>query len=346
MRKAEFILSKNAMLKQYAAIRKVSDSISYSFKTNEVVGMLLEGMTECSFTVHSESELARIRDRSRVWFVAQGWDGDGIARLMAKGIRSFIVDNEEDLGVLTACIAAGGEEIGLMLRMRMKEKTTKAEKHYVYGMHPSAISKMLPALRQNAGIGRLGVHFHRKTQNIGEWGLREEVQAMLGEKALGSIDLIDIGGGMPVEYKNYDVGNIQQILGNIGRLREWLNSEYNVKMIAEPGRFIAAPCISLAAGVMAVRGSTVILNCSAYNASMDTLVSNIKLKIEGEAEAGGGIQYSVKGCTPDSMDIFRYRAYFKSPPKVGDEIVFLNAGAYNFHTDFCDLPRLETVVIE
>jgi ornithine decarboxylase len=45
------------------------------------------------------------------------------------------------------------------------------------------------------------------------------------------------------------------------------------------------------------------------------------------------------------MDLFRYRVYLKEV-KVGDQLVFLNAGAYNFTTDFCDLEKLETQVVE
>ena len=45
------------------------------------------------------------------------------------------------------------------------------------------------------------------------------------------------------------------------------------------------------------------------------------------------------------MDLFRYRVFLKDP-KVGDKIVFLNAGAYNFATDFCGLKKLETVVVD
>jgi len=49
--------------------------------------------------------------------------------------------------------------------------------------------------------------------------------------------------------------------------------------------------------------------------------------------------------TPCSMDLFRYKAYLDNP-KVGDELVFLNAGAYNFTSDFCDLEKIETIVVD
>jgi len=45
------------------------------------------------------------------------------------------------------------------------------------------------------------------------------------------------------------------------------------------------------------------------------------------------------------MDIFRYKVYLNSP-KVGDKIRFLNAGAYNFSSDFCNLKKLKTEIVE
>jgi len=45
------------------------------------------------------------------------------------------------------------------------------------------------------------------------------------------------------------------------------------------------------------------------------------------------------------MDVFRYRAWLEDP-KVGDELVFINAGAYNFSSDFCDLEKLETEIVD
>ena len=70
----------------------------------------------------------------------------------------------------------------------------------------------------------------------------------------------------------------------------------------------------------------------------------VKLIVEGELEKGEGKPYVIKGVTPCSMDLFRYRVYLKEP-KVGDKIIFLNAGAYNFSSDFCNLNELETKVV-
>ena len=76
---------------------------------------------------------------------------------------------------------------------------------------------------------------------------------------------------------------------------------------------------------------------------MDTFAAHTRLLVENELEDGDA--YTIKGCTPDSLDVFRYRVFLKNP-KVGDKVVFLNAGAYTYTADFCALQKLETVVVE
>ena len=130
-----------------------------------------------------------------------------------------------------------------------------------------------------------------------------------------------------------------KILEKIKELREFLNSK-DIRMIIEPGRFIAASSIKLECNVVNVYDNNVIVDCSVYNSAMDTFVANIRLLVEEEKDEG--FCYTIKGITPDSLDIFRYKVYFDKEVKVGDKIIFLNAGAYNFSSGYFNLGRLET----
>ncbi len=343
MENAKFVLSKSAMLRQYSRLKEVADKISYSFKTNPTVGTLLEKYTDSLFTVHFAKSLERINDRGRVIFVAQSWNGKAIRELMKLGVHRFIVDNHNDLETLLKELKSK-DRIDLFLRLRMKERTIRTERHYVYGMYSAEVNRLVSGLRGDDRIEKLGVHFHRKTMNIGEWDLKSEMAEVLEEETLKAIDMLDIGGGIPIEYKNYNGDDLlPSIMGKIGEFRNWLNKEYGIMLIAEPGRFIAGPCISLDAGIIGINGNTVLINCSVFNSAMDTIVANIKLKVDGELERG--TPYLIKGCIPDSEDIFRYRVYLKKP-EVGDRIRFLNAGAYTYTTNFCDLDKLEYQMVE
>jgi len=339
---ARFILSKSRVIGQYNKIKQISDIVSYSVKTNPIVAEILEESTDSFFTVHFISSLEHVQDKKKILFFAQAWKNKELDILFEKRVDSFVVDNENDLNILLDYIKKNNKKINLLLRMRLKENTIRTGKHYVYGMYSQQVNKLIPELRKNKNINKLGIHFHRKTQNISEWSLKYELSESIPEEIIKQIDIVNIGGGMPISYKNYTGNLSQQIFNKIKELKEWLH-KYNIKMIVEPGRFIAGPGIKLETEIVNVYNNNIVINCSVFNSAMDTFVADIRLLVDGELK--NGTPYVIKGCTPDSMDIFRYRAYLDNP-KVGDKIVFLNAGAYTYSTDFCNLKKLETVIVD
>lgn len=340
--KARFLLSRSRAVAQYKTVKNICDTVSYSFKTNFEVGHVLEESTDSMFSVHSIESVGMIRDKSRVWFLSQAWDSEEIDALIGKGVDKFIVDNEVDLRTLLDYLAKNECTVQLLLRIRLKERTVHTGKHFVFGMFSDSAKKWLKELESNEKIARLGIHFHRKTQNLSEWSLKYELSSIFDDEDMKRMSIVNIGGGLPAEYKNFRPEVIGNIFREISELWEWLKG-FGIEMHVEPGRFIAAPSVVLEANVMSVYGQNIVVDCSVWNSAMDTFVANIRLLVEGELPEG--VKYCIKGSTPDSMDILRYRVYLPEV-KVGDRIRFLNAGAYNFHTDFCNLPKVKTVVVD
>lgn len=338
--KARFVLSKKKVIEKYQDMQRLADVVSYSYKTNPEVGRILQEKTDCHFSVHSIKNLENIKDPERVWFFAQAWDSRELEFIFQKKINKFVVDNEDDLKMLMNYIEAINTKISLLLRMKLKEHTIYTGKHYVYGLYSSKINKLIPRLKSNKNISVLGIHFHRKTQNVSEWSLKTELQETISSENLSKLDIVNIGGGIPAKYKNYNV-HLENIFNKINDCRNWLNN-YGIKMVIEPGRYIAASPVVLEAYIKAIYENNLVIDCSVYNAAMDVFVANIRLLVKGELDKGSA--YTIKGCTPDSMDIFRYKVYLNNP-KIGQKIVFLNAGAYNYSSDFCNLPKLKTIVV-
>jgi ornithine decarboxylase len=346
--KAKFLLSKSKLHEKYNETKKISDIVSYSFKTNFEIGHILEDETDSMFSIHSIESADMLKDMSRVWFIAQAWNEEELNMVFEKGITKFIIDNTMDLDKLLDYITKHDIKIELLLRIRLKEHTIHTGKYFVYGMKSDIVKKLIPKLKENSLITKLGLHFHRKTQNISEWGIKSELDSMYGEEILKKLDYVNIGGGLPAVYKNFRLETINYVIKKIEELKVWLNN-MDVKMIVEPGRFIAAPPIILEAKIMNIYDNNIIVNGSVWNAAMDTFVAHIRLLIENEIDDNNheieGKNYTIKGNSPDSMDILRYRVKLKNP-KIGDTIRFLNAGAYNFHTNFCNLPKLETIIVD
>ncbi len=171
--KARFILSKSKLMDKYKEIKKLADIVSYSYKTNSVIGKILEN-TDCMFSVHNIENLIQ-KDMKRVWFFAQAGNNKELKLLFEKGVTNFVVDNKNDLNILLNYIKQHDKKINLLLRMRLKEHTIQTGKHFVYGFYSNKINQLLPELRKNPNIEQLGIHFHRKTQNVSEWSLKQEL---------------------------------------------------------------------------------------------------------------------------------------------------------------------------
>jgi ornithine decarboxylase len=335
---AKFILSKKEAIKQLEIVKDISDEVSYSVKTNIEVAKVLEG--ECNFSVHSLQNLMLLEDKSKVWFFAQAWNKKLIKELLELGVKSFVVDNVNDLKSLLDNL---DQEINLLLRMKLREHTIHTGKHFVFGFNSNKINELIPELKENKLINKLGVHFHRKTQNVSEWSLKEELMDSISEENFSKIDYVNIGGGIPAQYKNFRKEVINYIFNKIKELKEFLNNK-GIKMIIEPGRFIAAPSVKLECEVINIYNNNVIVNASVYNSAMDTFIAHIRLLMDEEID-NSSFRYVIKGFTPDSLDIFRYSVYFNKKLKIGDKITFLNAGAYNYSSNYFNLDKVKTEIV-
>ena len=348
MKEPKFVISKSGIVKQFEKVGGLADIVSYSSKTNQTATGILEKETNAMFSVHFANELKHVKDKARVIFIAQAWSKEKIKELLGQGISQFIVDNESDLDCLLDYLRESETKISLLLRVKLRERTLKTERYFVFGMGSETVNKRIREIRADKKLGakikELGIHFHRKTQNMSEWDLQYAVSNILEQDTLKMIDLVDIGGGIPIDYANTNKKILPGIFKKIREFREWLN-EKNIRLIIEPGRFISGPPTKLVTTIIGIHENNIIVNASVYNTNLDALVVPVKLLVEGELSKEEGRPYVIKGATPCSMDLFRYRVYL-SEPKVGDEIVFLNAGAYNFHSDFCDLNRVETEIVD
>ena len=337
--KPHFILSKQKVQQQYNKVQQHTDSISYSSKTNPLLTPVLEQTTSCFFSIHFLNELKHIKDKSRVIFLAQAWNNEQIEYLLNQRVNHFVIDNESDLTIFLETIK--DRKTTLFLRLKLKEYTLRTEKYYVFGMTAEAIRKYILKLKNKKNL-TVGIHFHRKTQNIAEWNYQYELENICDDDTFKAITIINIGGGLPVEYANTNDKVIETIFTKIDELRKWLHTK-NIQLMLEPGRFISAPAIELNVRIIGIHENTIIVNASVYNTDMDALIVPVKLRIKEEVTKEEGKPFIIKGITPCSLDLFRYRAYLKNP-QIGGTLTFLNAGAYNFHTEFCNLDKIETVI--
>jgi len=343
---AKFILSKLVLFEQVKKLRALGLKISYSYKTNRVVGKVLQDLDSgVDFSIHAFEEIEDIRDKDKIWFFTQAESEEELVGLLDIGILNFVVDNEVDLERLLKVIDGRSVKINLSLRMKFMEHRIGTGKYFVYGMASNKVNKIINDLKDNLNIDQLGVHLHRKSQNTSEWEIKQEIEDSLDKESLERIDFVNLGGGLPSIYRSSSIDVSEYIFGKIKEVVEFLK-EKNIEIYIEPGRFLAAPCVKLETEVIQEYGGNLIVNTTIYNCALDNVLTGTKMLVEGELKGEeDGEVYLIKGNSPTRDDIFRYRVKL-AEKKVGDKIVFLNAGAYNYTTDFFGFKKLETEIVE
>jgi len=341
----KFILSKSKLLEQVKLLEDLGLKISYSYKTNHEVGNVLQEISSCDFSIHAEEEIEMIKDKSKISFFTQAESLEELKEILKNGIQTFVVDNEIDLERILQASKESDKKINLSLRMKFQEHRIGTGKYFVYGMSSKKINEIISEIKNNPFIEKLGVHIHRKSQNTSEWEIEEELKDSLTEDSLKRIDALNLGGGLPAKYRSYTSKILPYIFQKLTNAKKFLEG-YNIETIIEPGRFLAAPCIKLQTEIIQVQNNNLIVNTTIYNCALDNILTGTKMLVENElGEDNEGGYYLIKGNSPTRDDIFRYKVKLDNP-KVGDTITFLNAGAYNYTTDFFGYKKLRTEIVD
>lgn len=345
MHDARFILSKEILVDQVKKLEDLGLRVSYSYKTNRVAGNVLQKICpKVDFSIHAQEEISEIEDKSKIWFFTQAESVSEVEKLLEVGIKRFVVDNLVDYNNLFEAIKDTKYVIDLSLRMKFKEHRIGSGKYFVYGMGSKIINELILAL-DSKNIGSIGVHIHRKSQNITEWNIKEELEDSLSKEVLQKINFVNFGGGLPSVYRSNSEEIFPYIFEKLVEVRKYLD-KYKIVSYIEPGRFICAPAVKLVTNIIQVYDLNIVINTTIYNCALDTVLTGTKMLIDGELGDGEqGNYYLVKGNSPTRDDIFRYKVKLKDP-KIGDKLVFLNSGAYNYSTDFFGYKKLKTEIVE
>jgi ornithine decarboxylase len=355
---AKFILSKSILQEQINKLKNLNLKISYSYKTNRVVGKTIQQLDpEIQFSIHAQEEIQDIQDKSKIWFFTQAESEQELQQLINQNITNFVIDNEVDLQRILNTIQNQDKKINLSLRMKFMEHRIGTGKYFVYGMPSTTINKLIQQIKNNPEINKkinqLGIHLHRKSQNTSEWEIKQEIEDSLTPESLKNIDFINLGGGLPSIYRSSSIDVSKYIFNKINETVDYLKQN-NIQTFIEPGRFLAAPCIKLETEIIQIQeNKNIIVNTTIYNCALDNILTGTKMLVQGEKEnqIQQSIQtqepetqtYLIKGNSPTRDDIFRYKVTLPKK-QIGDKITFLNAGAYNYTTDFFGYRQIPTEI--
>jgi ornithine decarboxylase len=250
------------------------------------------------------------------------------------GVRDFVLDSTEELAKLLHEIAATevDDERGLIVRLALPKGSAVLDLSGKFGAAPALAAELLRAARPHAM--RLGISFHVGSQCLDPLAWRNAL-ALAGEvirDAGVDVEIVDIGGGFPVEYPDVQPAPLGAFLAEIEAGFERLNLP-NARLWAEPGRALVAGGGSVVVQVQHRRGEALYINDGIYGALADAGTLGFRypvrlLRPDGALHADAQIGFSFYGPTCDSADTMRGPFYLPADVQEGDWIEIGQLGAY------------------
>jgi ornithine decarboxylase len=271
-----------------------------------------------------------------------------IRNALAAGVTLFVADNPDEVRKFRRF----RERAQLLLRVSFRSPGAVSDLSRKFGCDPEAALD-LARLAAGLGIGIRGFSFHVGSQAPDALKHVEAIEAcaklllQARREKLGQFDVLDIGGGFPIDYAKRvpDIGRfcapIRKALSALPR---------SVRVIAEPGRYIAGPCAISVASVMgrAERGGMwwYYLDDGVYGCYSGQLFDHAAYPIESLKQDGERRPSVLAGPTCDSIDVIAENILLPRL-KAGDLIIGRSMGAYTWATasEFNFFPKATVISV-
>jgi ornithine decarboxylase len=265
------------------------------------------------------------------------------------GVTHFVVDNEDELRKFVRY----RNRATLLIRLAFRSDAL-VDLSRKFGCEPEALPALL-ALAAELRINVVGLSFHAGSQAANpQMHVRAiEVCGDLMRRARAGghdLSLLDIGGGFPTDYLNGSPPMaIEEFCAPIRSALHALGGA--VRIIAEPGRYLSAPCAVAVASVMgrAQRDGRwwYYLDDGLYGSYSGQMYDHARYPIEALAADGPTYPSVLAGPTCDSIDVIREHIDL---PKLeqGDLVVGRVMGAYTWASasEFNFFPRATVLALD
>jgi ornithine decarboxylase len=264
------------------------------------------------------------------------------------GVRTFVVDNPDEVRKFKP----HGERASLLLRVSFRAPGAVCDLSRKFGCDPEDAIE-LARLAASLGVDVQGFSFHVGSQapdslkHVEAINVCRNLLKAARKERLGTLDTLDIGGGFPIDYleRATEIGRfcapIRAALATLPK---------RIRVIAEPGRYIAGPC---AIGVSSVMGRALregrwwyYLDDGLYGSYSGQLYDHSRYPVESLRQGGPLLPSVLAGPTCDSIDVIAENLMLPQL-KSGDLIVGRAMGAYTWASasEFNFFPKATTVAV-
>jgi ornithine decarboxylase len=264
------------------------------------------------------------------------------------GVTRFVIDNEDELRKFVKFRSRAT----LLIRVCFRSPDAVCDLSKKFGCPPEGVAQLM-RLAAQLRIKIDGLSFHVGSQASASHMMVEAIEACRGlleqAPALGhEAHILDIGGGFPVDY----LGTAPPIEEFCAPVRGALASlPEGTRVIAEPGRFIAAPSAIAVASIMgrALRDGHwwYYLDDGLYGSYSGQMYDHAVYPVEALCGSGPKHPSVLAGPTCDSIDVVR-EGLSLPKLKVGDLIIGRAMGAYTWASasDFNFFPRATVLPLD
>ncbi|WP_344166744.1 type III PLP-dependent enzyme [Pilimelia columellifera] len=255
-----------------------------------------------------------------------------IAHAWARGLDRFAFDSVAELDKL-ATHAPGAR---VYVRLAVPRSASAVASEGKFGVDVATAADLLRDARRR-GLSPHGVAFHVGSQMLDPepWAQAiKECGELMRELDRDGIRLtmLNLGGGFPVGYQD-PAPDIAWFGDRISAAIATL-LPYPVRLVAEPGRHLAAEAGTLTTTVIGVarRGAAtwLHLDVGAFNGLMEALETGNQLRypVTDSRASAARLFYHLTGPTCDSQDTILYDVELSADLTVGDTVFIGSTGAY------------------
>jgi ornithine decarboxylase len=271
-----------------------------------------------------------------------------IRTALAYGVDRFVIDNPDELRKFVKY----RNRSSLLIRVAFSSPEARCDLSRKFGCEPEAVAGLL-RLAAELRIKIDGLSFHVGSQAAGPAMFVEAIARCSGLMDLAAQTghtpgILDIGGGFPVEYMQ-NCMPIEEFCAPIRAALQELPP--SMRIIAEPGRYIAAPAAVSVTSVMgrAQRGGRwwYYLDDGLYGSYSGQVYDHATYPVEALVPAGNTYPSVLAGPTCDSIDVIN--EHLELPElDVGDLVVGRAMGAYTWASasEFNFFPRATVLALD
>lgn len=321
--------------------------VHYAIKANDNVDVLkyissFHLGADCVSGGEIEKAISSGFDARKIVFAGVGKRDDEIELAIKSDIFSLNIESEEEISVINDIALKTGKIAPIAIRVNPNvdahthKKITTGTEENKFGIYIENVIPTIKKIGTMKGVSFKGLHFHIGSQIL-EFGCFENLCAVVNKlvddiKREGfSCEMIDVGGGLGIDYKNPVSNPVPDFDGYFSTFRKNLKIPDNAEVHFELGRSVVAQCGDLITKVLFTKhtshkkfvivdaGFTDLIRPALYDAYHD---------IDNISGNGNNVEKcDIVGPICESSDVFAKDRMISSA-KRGDFLAIHSAGAY------------------